>query len=141
MKTMKWQFSTLQIEDDASNFMAYIFNLLEPEFTRKNRKFVITSIWQIQIYSTPVFGSLHFSENYNETIVWVLMFQNLFLSTLYLSKFLFRKSDPNCCLYDFSPVPLLACIIFFLPHKHVYKKPKQVQKELYNIFCIFGDYN
>lgn len=76
---MKWQFSKLQIEDDASNFMAHIFNLLEPDFTRKTRKFVITSIWQIQIYSTLVFGSIHFSENYKETIVWVLMFQNLFL--------------------------------------------------------------
>lgn len=55
--------------------------------------------------------------------------------------FFLEKSDSNCCLYDFSPMPLLDSIMFFLPHKHVYKKPKQVQKELYNISCIFGDYN
>lgn len=148
---MNWQFSKLQIftgwcqiyiqiytdiQDDASHFMAHTCNLLDPDHIRKKPKVYNNfNLTKWSLLSSSYWKSIFFQRL---ILKWFFVY---FLSTEYLCKFLFRKSDPNCCLHDFSPVPRLDCIMFFLPHRHVYKKSKQVQKELYNIFCIFGDYN
>lgn len=75
---------------------------------------------------------------YNEISLWDLMSN---VKNISLKSFFLQNQILICCMHDFSPMPPLDCMIFFLPHKHVYKKPKQVQKELYNIFCFFGYYN